>query len=65
VAMPASCPSIVSVPVHAPGISRGTRPASASANVLLPEPDGPMTSRQAPAGTSRSMPWSAGAGAPA
>ena len=47
-------------PVQVPGNSRGTSPATARANVLLPDPDGPMTSRHAPAGTSRSRSRSAG-----
>ena len=38
---------------RSPGMSRGIRPAIASASVLLPDPDGPTTSRHAPAGRSK------------
>ena len=47
-----SRPSTVRRPCQSPGNSRGTRPASASASVLLPDPDGPTTSRHSPGSTS-------------
>ncbi len=59
-AVTGSRPPTSSSPAHAPGSSRGTRPATARANVLLPDPDGPTTSRQPPGGSSTSMPSKAG-----
>ncbi len=51
-----SMPSTVSDPRHSPGSSRGIRPDSASPSVLLPDPEGPTTRREAPAGTWNSSP---------
>ncbi len=60
-----STPSTVSEPVSVERTSRGTRPATARPNVLLPLPDGPTTSRHEPAGTVTVTPVSAGRSAPA
>ncbi len=59
-----SRPSTAREPVTVPGSSRGTRPATASPNVLLPDPDGPTTSRQSPGSSSTVTPWRAGPVAP-
>ena len=59
-AVTGSIPSTVSRPRHSPANSRGTRPASASASVLLPEPDGPTTSRHSPGSTSNETSANAG-----
>ena len=51
-------------PSSRPGTAHGTSPAIARASVLLPEPDGPTTRRQAPGARSNETPATAGAARP-
>ena len=55
-----SSPATSREPRHSPGCSPGTSPARARARVLLPDPEGPTTSRHCPGSTSKSTPRNAG-----
>ena len=60
-----SSPPTRSPPCQRPGTTCGTRPARARARVLLPDPDGPRTSRTRPASSRNVRPSMAGRDLPA
>ncbi len=58
-------PPTSSTPSRRPGTSRPSSPARASTSVLLPDPEGPRTSRHSPGATSTSTSRNAASAAPA